>query len=190
MSQGTKTAIIVAAIAAVLCGVVCISAYLIGQYIFSRSVATQPEQAAKIGREIADYTLPPGYTELGAMNLLGVKWVVIGKRDQDSMVLMLMQFPPNSATSEEEMRQSMEQALAQQGQRQGANFRVVGTRQAVIKGKPVIFTVSEGESASGEAMRQMTGVFPGQGGMAMLMIMGSISSWDDTTLDSFLSSIR
>ena len=197
MSKGVKITLIVIAVVLVVCCVGGAVAILAGGAIFGRAVGQavvqDPEQAAKMGREIVEYTLPPGYHEVFAMNMLGIKMVAISQKDltDAAMVLMLMQFPTTSNLDQEQMERQMQQTWSQQSQRGNFQMRVVGTQKATIRGQSVTLTISEGTSGSSDVtLRQVTGVFNGKGGMVMLMAMGNTDQWDQTVLDKFLASIE
>jgi hypothetical protein len=197
MSRGVKITLIVVAVVLVLCCAGGAVAFLVGGSLFGRAVSQavvqDPAQAAKVGHEIVDYTLPPGYQEVFAMNMVGIKMVAISQPDKsgDTMALMLMQFPATSNLDQEQMEQQMQQAWSQQSQRGTVNMQVVGTQKVTIRGQSVMLTVSEGTSGSSDATtRQVTGVFTGKGGFVMLMAMGDKNRWDQTALDTFLASIK
>ena len=105
------------------------------------------------------------------------------------MILALMQISAGSNLSQEEMERQVRQAMAQQGRRSDVQVQVVCTQRVTIKGQPVTLTVSEG-SRGGADYRQATGVFPGKGGLAMLMAMGAKDSWNEAILVQFLASIK
>jgi len=70
------------------------------------------------------------------------------------------------------------------------NSGTVSTLTVMIKGRPVIFTTSDGESGDW-AYRQVSGAWPGRGNsMVMMMVMGAKETWDQAALDSFWTSIR
>jgi len=192
MSRGVKIALVVVAVLLVLCCIGGIAAYFITQRVVSRAVSTNPVQATQTGHEIVDYTLPPGYHEVFAMNMGIIKMVAIGPQDEstDTMGLVLMQFPTGSNLSQEEMERQMSQALAQQGRGGFENMQVVGTQQVTIKGQTVTLTASEGSGSSGVVHRQVTGVFPGKDGLVMLMAFGAKDKWNQQALDEFLASIK
>ncbi len=191
MSKGVKIALVVIAAVLVLCCIGGLAVYFVTMRAVSQAFTEDPTQAAKIGHEIVDYTLPPGYRERAAMNAVVFKMVVIGPESQstDSMILALMQISAGSNLSQEEMERQVRQAMAQQGQRSDVQVQVVGTQRVTIKGQPVTLTVSEGSGDGGD-YRQVTGVFPGKGGLAMLMAMGAKDSWNEATLAEFLASIK
>jgi hypothetical protein len=189
MSREWKIAIGVIGVALCLCGVSCVSMYIIGQRAMTDTFLARPEQAAKIGREIADYALPSGYAELFGVRLFESKWVIIGKKDDtDAFVIMLMQFPSDSAQGQEELQRTMEATLERQSGRRRDNYEVVGTQEAVIKGRKVTLTVRENTT---KIVRQVIGIFPGKGNtFVMMMVMGKIKTWNQGVLDAFLASIR
>ena len=192
MSRGWKITIIVGVILLALCCVACLSAGVLGSYFASKSVSSEPEQAAKIGHEIADYTLPEGYVEVMGMSILSIKWVAIADLDEESegLVIMMMQFPVNSSLSQEEMQKQMSDAFARQRQYNSSSFKMVGTQKATIRGQQVTLTVSEGQTEQGDTLRQMLGMFSGKNGTVMLMVMGSVEKWDQEILDAFTASIE
>ncbi len=69
-------------------------------------------------------------------------------------------------------------------------FQVVEVKNMVIRGEEVEVTIFEGTDANGYVMRQLVTSFPGKNGTAMLMVMGSPSTWDDKLIDGFIESIR
>lgn len=190
MSRGAKLALAAGAVVLCLCSVACVLAYVIGRRAVSQSVAMQPEQAARLGHEIVDYTLPPAYREVWAMKVFDTRWVVIGSDEQNALTIMLMQFPRDSAASQEDMQRQMERLLEQRGQRDTSGLQVVKQQPVTIKGRPVLLTVSESQPETGPALRQVSGVFPGKDGLVMLMAMGEVATWDQAALDAFLASIR
>lgn len=196
MSRGVKITLVVVAVLLALCCVGGVAAFLIGGRLLGQAAqqafVEDPEQAAQIGHEIADYVLPPGYHEMGAMNALIFKMVFIGpqSRSSDMMIFALMQYPIGSDVDQEEMQRQMRQAVEQQSRRRNMQMRVVGTRQVTIKGQPVTLVISEGSSSEGQMFRQVWGMFPGKGGTAMIMAMGAQDSWDQAALDKFLASIK
>jgi len=192
MSRGLKIALVVLAVILFCCCVAGLGATLLGARLFGRAIITDPGRAEAIGHEIAEYELPPGYDEMFAMNVVGIKMVAIGPTTPtpESMVIMLMQFPASLEISREEMERQMEQALARQTGLGSAEMRVVGQEQVTIKGEPVTLTIREGAAEDGRRLRQATGLFQGRGGPTMLMVMGEATAWDQPLLDRFIASIR
>lgn len=192
MSRGLKIALVVTAIALFLCCVAGLGVTLLGTRLVGRALITNPDRVAAVGQDIASYDVPAGYEEMFATNLAGIKMVAIGPTDPgaDNMVIMLMQFSTGMEISQEEMERQMQQTLARQIGLGGADMKVVGQEEATIKGESVALTVREGAAKGGERLRQVTGLFQGKGGVAMLMAMGEVAAWDQLMLDQFIDSIQ
>lgn len=194
MSRGLRVALVVAAIALFLCCVAGLGVTLLGTRLIGRAVITDPDRSQAVGREIADYELPPGYKIMFATNVMRFKMVVIGPTTttSDFLMFILMQFPGGMRVSREEMERQLEQAIARQpGMGMGsADMQDVGQEQVLIKGETVTMTVREGTMENGERLRQMSGIFEGRGGPAMLMITGMVDAWDQAMVDQFIASIR
>ena len=191
MSRGLRTALILAAIVLFCCCVAGLGGTLLGTRVFGRALITNPERVQAVGREIADYDVPSGYQELFAMNMLGVKIVAIGPAaPADFMMIMLMQLPSGLEVSQSEMERQIEQALARQTGLARADMTEVGEEEALIKGEPVTLIVREGVTDDGEQMRQVTGLFEGKDGPALLMVAGEVDAWDTEMVDRFIASIR
>jgi len=152
--------------------------------------AGDPARVAEIREAVADYDIPAGYQEL-AFDIFFMKYIMLMPEfSYDDPMIMLMQIPDNM-TSAEEMQRQMERSMAQQSGRGGnVNMEVVEQKTITIRGQQVPATISEGQTESGVTMRQMTTVFKGKNGLAVLMIMGEKSSWDQQAIDQFIASIR
>jgi len=192
MSRGLKVALILVVFVLFCCCVAGLGATLLGTRLAGRAFITNPDRVRAVGSQIADYQVPPGYEEMFAMNMMGVKMVAIGPSSfaPDFMMIMLMQLPPGMEVSQGEMKRQIEQALARQTGLSSAEMTHVGQEEVMIKGGPVTLTVREGVTDRDERMRQVTGLFEGKAGPAMLMISGDVTAWDQTMVDRFIASIR
>ncbi len=187
-----RVALILVAVALFLCCVAGLGFTLLGTRLIGRAFITNPERVQAVGRQIADYEVPPDYEEMFAMNVVGVKMVAIGPADPaaDVMFIMLMQLPEGVEVSREEMERQVEQALARQTGLGSADMVSLGQEEVVIKGERVTMTVREGTTDRGERLRQSSGLFQGNGGPAMLMVTGEVTAWDQAAVDRFIASIR
>jgi hypothetical protein len=165
---------------------------LLGTRLFGQAFITEPERVQSVGREIASYQVPPGYEEVLAMKMLGAEVVTIGPSDADAdfVMIMLMQFPGGMEISQAEMERQLEQALARQVGWGNADMQMVGHEETRIKGETVDLTVREGAREDGERLRQISGVFPGNQGPAILLIVGEVAAWDRETVNQFIASIE
>lgn len=152
--------------------------------------AGDPARVAEIREAVADYDIPAGYQEM-AFDIFFMKYIMLTPDFTSTDPLIMMMQIPDSMTSEEEMQREMERSMARQSGRSGnVNMEVVEQKTITIRGQQIPATISEGQSESGITMRQMTAVFKGKNGLAILMIMGEKSSWNQQMIDSFIASIR
>ena len=192
MTKGTKIALGIVAALVLIC--ICvgiggfIGLYFVGDQV-TQSVAEQPEEVAVIADGIADYDLPPGFSESFGMSLFGFDMVAFSGSDEQQVILM-MQFPRAAGLNQAQMEQQMEQSMQQQMGRQNFNLEVVDEITTTIRDETVTLTVREGTDDQGQGLRQLTGVFPGKDGTVLLMIMGSQQNWDQAGIDAFIASIR
>ena len=190
MSRGLKVALVLTAIVLFLCCVAGLGATFLGTRLVGRVFITNPERVQAVGRQIADYEVPTGYAEMFAMNVMGLKMVAISpSTSADYQIIMLMQLPAGIQISQEEMERQIEQALARQTGLDSADM-TSEEQQTRIKGELVKLTVREGTTRHGEHLRQVTGLFVGKGGPAVLMVTGDTATWDPTLVDRFIASIR
>lgn len=192
MSRGLKIALILVAITLFCCCVAGLGTTLLGTRLVGRAFITNPERVQAVGGQIADYDVPPGYQEMFAMNMMGIKMVAMGPSSPTTafVMIMLMQFPPGMEVSRGEMERQIEQALARQTGLGSAEMTSVGQEEAIIKGELVTLAVREGVTDRGEHLRQITGLFEGKEGPVVLMISGDMAAWDQETVDEFIASIR
>lgn len=197
MSRNAKIILlVVGGLFVVCCGLAVAAALIVPfaaeRFVESTNISEDPEQAADAGQEIVNYDLPPGYIEEGSFGLFGMNMVFIASESGSDMFMMLMQFPAGIPIDEADMRQQMQDAMAQQGRdRAAVDFQVISTEQGEVNGEPATFSTFEGTDDNGNVVRQLMGTFTANNGSsAMLMIMGNADSWDQTAVNQFLASIR
>ena len=116
MNRNTKIALVVVGSLSLICVLACVGVALLGGRIAGQVFTTDPQQARDIGRQIADYTPPPGYTEQMSMNVLTAKWVIIGPAGRNGVIFMLMQeFGMRREQIELQMRQAVQAQLGTGG---------------------------------------------------------------------------
>lgn len=192
MTKGTKIAIGVVAALVVLC--VCLGVasfgglFYFGQQI-AESATEDPAEVAEIASGIADYDLPPGFSEQFGMRFLIFDMVAFGS-DDNKQAILLMQFSEMIGMDQAEMEQQMNQSVQEQMGQQDLDLQVVDQTTTTIRDETVTLTIREGTDVDDETVRQITGAFPGKGGSALLMIVGPQQSWDQAAIDDFIASIR
>ncbi len=194
MTRGTRIALIIVVVLMVVCLCAAIAtAFIMGpiRRQVGGIIQSNPADIAKVGSQIAQYEIPAGY-EQGGFSLLDYSMIVIApKNDSSKPIFMLMQIPATASTSREEMERSFLQMGQQQAfGNQNLTLRPAGTTSATIRGKQVTLAVQEGTLQTGQGFREMIGVFDGNNGPAMLMIMGPIDTWDLKVVDQFIRSFR
>lgn len=191
MSRNTKIILVVLSTLALICVLLCVAVSLLMTRAASSIATKDPVQMKKVAAQIADYTLPPGYQELMGTDLLFEKIAMIGPgpdSDEPGVSIMLLQVT-TANTNQAQMEEQMRQAFAGQFRGNQGFFEHVDERTVTIKGKPTVLSISEADMPSG-TLRQATGVFSGKGGLAMVMITGSVDEWDWKMLDDFFQSIH
>lgn len=193
MSRNTIIALSIVGVVALCCiipaVVVGVGGLFVGKAV-EQAVVESPEEAAKMGQSILPYQLPPGYREQAAFNMLGNTMVMIGPGlGQSGMVIMLGRFNPAMIDDEEQMRQQLEQSLAQQ-QSAEVDFEPVSTEEITIQDKPATLMILEGTDEQGNEVREAVATFKTGDSVGMLMIVGSLEVWDEEAVEAFLNSIR
>jgi hypothetical protein len=189
MGKGTKIALGIVAGMLGLTAILCVVGVLVFRNMALNFEPAGPEEAAATGAEILDYQIPPGYEHVLAMDVLGSKVVSIAKTaDLDAPMIMIMQIP--SFGDAETARRSLEQSAQNQGGGQGFNMQVVESKELVVNGKPATMIISEGQTQGQQSFRQVQIVFEGKTGSGLIMISGTIDSWDSAGVDRFIRSLE
>jgi hypothetical protein len=157
----------------------------------SRAFVTDQAELETIAANVAAYDLPPGYDELFGMRFFGFEIIALGSPALSTQpLIMLMNIPAGAGLGQAELERQMAQALRQQEGLQNLELAAVGETTVKIRDQNVTLTIREGSDAGGVAYRQVSGIFRGQSGPALLMIQGPQQGWDQGLIDSFVASIR
>jgi hypothetical protein len=190
MDKELKVVLAIIAIALVLCVGASVGIWLVARQFITPLSTTDPAQAAKIGHQIAGYTLPPGYREQYASNAYGYKVVVIGAQSgmTNAMTIVLAEFPGWFNIGQKELLGQLEQPEEDDND---LGLRTVSTQTVNIRGRPVAFKLSESTEQSGGGLCQVSGTFPSWGNSTIMVVAtGMNDAWDPAALDSFLASIK
>ena len=190
-SNTTKIIIIVVAVLAGLCLVACIAGVLIFGVIgrnVSQGIEANPQDVSEKTAEIAEFDLPAGFEPRSSIHLLGISAVVY-EAPATSSAIVLLQIPMDGDLSDANVRQLQEQMESQYGQRL-RDLKIIDQYETTIRGEPGQVVVQEGTTDNGETYRQMSVIFQGQGGLAMLSAFGPAGSWDQAAYDQMVESIR
>ena len=153
--------------------------------IFSNVEADQVN-VAESSEAIADYSLPAGFGDGHAVSIAGFSLVSYTGDDGHSHIY-LMQAPSGLTVDEELLERRMREAT---GSNEWAEITVVERQPCTIRGKETTLVISEGMNHDGERYRSASGVFEGNGGLALVNISTPSESWDQEMVDTFIESLR
>jgi hypothetical protein len=148
------------------------------------------EEAAEQAGEIADYTVPEGFTPSFSMDVAGMLMIGYDYSDGNSHIF-LMQAPTSANITAEEMEQQMQAAIAS-SQGQGTT-EVIESEEVplTILGQDVTGVMGRGTSSEDNAdYRVLTVPFAGKGGPAILILERPEASWDQAEVDAFIASFQ
>jgi hypothetical protein len=152
-----------------------------------QTVNTDPVVAMDLSNGIADYDLPAGFGKPYATNLAGFTLIAYNGDDQHSHIYFF-QMPSNIQISQAELESKLREAAPNSSRPD--QVKLVGHQTATIRGQQVELALSEGINHDGQAYREITGMFKGNGGQALVLYSSPVTSWDQAKVDQFLSSIR
>ncbi len=186
-----KIAIAIASVLMMAC-VCCGGLALMGIWSIDRAMVTDPTQAAQLGSEIADYTLPVGYSEMFGMRLMGMDMLAIAPNppQPDGMVIFLIKVPESDSIDQETLQKQIEGALQQQSSFQSLKLTLDDVETRTVNGQEVTLTYRKGEDGAGTPYRQVSALFSVENGRVLLLAQGSAAEWDQQALDVLLDSIH
>ncbi|RME44136.1 MAG: hypothetical protein D6796_12175 [Caldilineae bacterium] len=151
-----------------------------------------PARIRAIAAQIADYSLPPGYEELEAMQLLSSNIVVIAKTSPkgEGMLVMLGRDTAMESLEEARLDEQLQMLARFQGGLLGLALSVERVEKRKVGTKETTLTYRTGEDSFGETYRQMTARFQSRQGTAFVVAQGPQSAWDQEGLYRLLDSIR
>jgi hypothetical protein len=153
------------------------------------AVNGDPTSVARAQAEIAEFDIPSGYKPM-SINMFNYNMITLNpdSSNQD-MTIMLMQYKGLISRNSKQMEEQLRQAASQQNNQPGAPMNVVDTQEVVIRNQTVTAIISEGQYET-FTMRQWSAVFQGNKGPTVLMIHGTVKTWDDQLLEDFIKSIK
>lgn len=191
-SSGLKILLMVLIGGGVMLLVCCGGGYWAFQKFIGQSFTMDADQIRAKTSEISSIEMPGGYEPRMAMDLSGLglpmKMVAYGRGQDQQSVIMLMQ-ASDAAGGQGITRQDFEDAMAQQGQDQNIQ---VGSREIRVfdyAGEEHSFEFASGTTRQSDAaMRQVSGMFPTEGGLAFLMMVDAEEDWDDDAVMRMIES--
>ncbi len=156
---------------------------------FASEWQSNPTQVAAVASGIADYDQPTGFGNAFARQASGFSFVTYTGDDGHSHIY-LFQLPAFIILDQAELERQAQQATQPRSHNRPPRMETVDRRQAIVRGQEITLTVREGVNSDGLAYREMSGMFQGKSGQALVTITGLIKTWDQAKADAFLASIR
>jgi Domain of unknown function (DUF4190) len=160
-----------------LCTFVCtptigVVAYYTVRAFQQMELTKDPDEAAVIASDIAEFEAPEGLQPILGGAAFGGKMAIYGDRpDNPNSMIMLMKFPAWMAASQAQMQQQMQQQMQMQGQQQ-LNVQATKVETFTIRGQPVQVNVGVGKDAqTSRAARQYMALIPGDTGPIMILVI-------------------
>ena len=148
-----------------------------------------PAKAAEIARSLADYTLPAGYQEKSYVQMMSASEVILAPADgSDAMTILLMQ--QSMAMNDPEIVTEMEDAWAKEVGVHTYTTSRTSTETVTIGGQKTTVSYRAGQDETGQPVRQLVSVFYGKTGWAVLVIVSTRESWNQSLADEFLRSLN
>lgn len=144
----------------------------------------QAVQASDSALAIAEYELPPGFDSGYAIQMAGFSLTSYTGNDDHSHIYFF-QLPAHVQVDVDEIERQFQQATETP-----ADVQVVDRQPATVAGKPIELVTSEGTNGEGLPYRQVSAIFEGRGGQAMVVYSGPIATWDQAAVDAFFTSIH
>lgn len=182
---GCTAVLIVSCLIFAVAGVVLFrsSGWVLGQVLKSDT-----ESVADISESIADYDLPSDFNDGYAARAAGFSYVSYTGDDNHSHIY-LFQLPSYIVIDQEDLIRQAQQANGKDDYVH-VSTRVVDEIPGMIAGQEVTLVVSEGENYEGENFREVSGMFEGKNGQALVVFERPVNSWDQAEVDEFLASIK
>lgn len=150
---------------------------------------TDAEDIRSIADQIASYSAPEGYTEAFAIDLMGYQ-VVDLQGITPSCHIYLVQAPEDTHVDVEKLQEQARSMDAGKRYKNPREVRVVEQRMVTLRGESVTMLVGEGVNADNMAYREITALFTGRGGPALVSMSAPVDQWDWDMVDQFLASME
>lgn len=138
--------------------------------------------------EIADYALPSGFGDKFTLQLGGYSLVGYTGDDGHSHIYLAQADASTGVTLD--AIEGWIQKSAGSASESITDMHTVETVSGEIRGQQVDLVISEGTNHDGDVYRQVSGLFEGVHGPAVVVISGPEATWDQARVDAFIASIR
>jgi hypothetical protein len=207
MSSTAKVLIILGSIAGVCllicCGGVAFVGWRFQDFVkdFAANLTTNdPQEIRNRTARIVHIDIPEMFPPMLAIDVVFMKEIIYGTQNSPNKPLLIIveldksMLGPQGSADAKQQRDEILRQMKQQGQQPGMNTDIdqesSETREFTIDGEKVAFEFIKGTARGGGPTRQVVGVFPGRGGIVMLMLIIPESDYDEAAIMRMLESIR
>ena len=193
MSTG-KIVLLVVLLGGGLLGLVCCGGVIYFGKQVSDTTSTDPVKVRAAADAIAEIDVPAELNPVVSMAIpFLMKMAMFQGTDQTSS-MMLMEMAAAANMNEEQARAQMNQQAQAQGQ-QGNTVQIdqstIETRDITVRGTPSKFQFARGKASGGEQEYwQVSGMFPGKGGQAILMLVLPADKYDADKITQIIETIQ
>jgi hypothetical protein len=197
MDKSTKTALLVVVSLFLLCACTVSTFLFAGLWSFGNvvrwvdnSTTENPQEAVKIGSEIADFVIPEGFDSPYGVHFGDVNMIGYTSQSERSYIL-LAQFPKGTSINVDEMLRQISEGNGDPNSIwYKTETKLIEERPVTIRGQECNLSISEGTSSDGITYRTATAKFQGNGGPALVMVASQLAEWDMVLVETFISSIE
>jgi hypothetical protein len=150
------------------------------------AIDSDAEKISKAASDIADFSLPAGYSPEFTAQLAGYTAVAYNPGDGHSHLYLIQS---EKETDKEELAKTLANLVPGSSDR-NTRLTVIEKRDTTVRGQAATIVVSDGVNSEGSGYRQITVAFQGKGGPALLVLSQPTESWDDSSVDTLLASIQ
>jgi hypothetical protein len=145
------------------------------------------DDARAVADRIAGYSLPQGYREQFAVEMMDYQ-VVSLLGPEESSHIYLVQAPQGIDLDVDQLEQA--RIMDNHDTIEPKQMQVVENRPVVIRGQNVNLVIQEGLNSENQPYRSATALFEGRNGMALVSLSSRIDVWDAEMVDAFLTSLN
>jgi hypothetical protein len=150
------------------------------------AINANSEEVSKAASEIADFVPPAGYASDFTAQLAGYRVVAYNPGDGHSHLYLIQS---EKETDREKLAQMLGD-LVPGSSDSNTRLTVIENRIATIRAQATTLIISDGVNSEGATYRQITAAFQGKGGPALLVLSEPTERWDQSMIDTFITSIK
>ena len=158
-------------------------------WVLSETFNTDANEVENVSGSIADYTVPAGFGEAYTTQVAGFSMVSY-TGDDNHRHIYFFQLPAGIQVDQAEIERQLQDAAPEDSQRWVDRMEVVDRQPATICGQDVTLVTSEGLNHDKQPFRQVSAMFQGRGGQALVVFSAPVVAWDQAVVDEFLASIQ